>query len=96
MIPRSSAIMMKMLRIFRIATLIKLIRGKSSKVQNFNPNSIYYKARRMWSQMTIIIPIFIKFFPLFLISYYIFGVIGMELFRDAVPNDSSMKYSMYA
>lgn len=71
-----------MTRIFRITIVIKLIEEK-----NKLRSEIYIKATRLVSQMAIIIPIVLKFFPLYMISYYILGIIGMQIFRkEAIQN----------
>lgn len=83
MIPRNSATLFKMTRIFRITVLIKLISDK-----NKLKSEIYIKATRLMSQTAIIIPIVLKFFPLFMITYYILGVMGMQIFRkSAISNN---------
>jgi len=71
-----------MFRIFRIATLVKLFRGEK---KNLSPDhgSMYGKARQLLGQTAIIIPIILKFFPVFLIVYYFLGILGMELFYYA-------------
>jgi len=75
-IPRNSDVLFKMTRIFRITILIKLIEDK-----NRLRSDIYIKATRLISQMAIIIPIVMKFFPLYMISYYVLGILGMQIFR---------------
>ena len=72
--PRNSDILFKMTRIFRITTLIKLIFGEGEVSKQ---NSIYKKAKKLFSQMAIILPIVLKFLPLYLISYYVLGILGM-------------------
>ena len=44
-------------------------------------SDVYMKSKKLISQMAIIIPIVLKFFPLYLISYYALGVLGMQIFR---------------
>lgn len=65
-----------MTRIFRITTLFKLVSDKAK-----DNSSLYFKATRLFSQIAIIIPIVIKFFPIYLISLYILGVTGMQIFK---------------
>lgn len=46
--------------------------------------------------MAIIIPIVLKFFPLYMISYYVLGVLGMQVFREsAIINHEESPYSNY-
>lgn len=76
-IPRNSDVLFKMTRIFRITIIIKLFEDK-----NKLKSDIYIKATRLISQMAIIIPIVMKFFPLYMISYYVLGIMGMQIFRE--------------
>lgn len=46
-------------------------------------SEIYIKATRLIGQMAIIIPIVLKFFPLYMITYYVLGVMGMMIFRES-------------
>lgn len=73
LIPHNSDVLSKMARMFRITTLIKALIGKSD-------NSIYISIRRLTGQTAIILPIIIKFMPMLLITYYTYGIIGMEAF----------------
>lgn len=81
-VPHNSDQLFKITRFFRVTTLIKLIFDKS-KLQS----ETYTKATRLMSQMAIIIPIVLKFFPLYMISYYILGVLGMQIFRNDPQNN---------
>jgi hypothetical protein len=45
-------------------------------------SELYTKATRLASQMAIIIPIIVKFFPIYMISYYALGILGMQIFRQ--------------
>ena len=90
-IPRNSDVLFKMTRIFRITILIKLIEDK-----NRLRSDIYIKATRLISQMAIIIPIVMKFFPLYMISYYVLGVLGMQIFRtENIKNQEESPYEAY-
>ena len=66
-----------MTRIFRVTILIKLLTPKSSE-----KSEVFIKAKRMISQIAIIIPIVNKFMPIYLISYYVLGVLGMQIFQN--------------
>ena len=92
-VPHNSDVLFKMTRIFRITTLIKLLTNEG---QFSMQSSIYKKSKKVFSQTAIIIPIVIKFMPLYLISYYVLGILGMEIFygtTEVAPEDSP--YSMY-
>lgn len=85
-----------MTRIFRITTLIKLLKTDSHKYSlNEMDHSIYNKIRQLLGQTAIIIPIVVKFFPFFLITYYLLGVIGMEIFFYAEQTAPTEDYGMY-
>lgn len=59
-------------------------------------SEIYIKATRLISQMAIIIPIVLKFFPLFMITYYVLGVFGMIIFRESgIINHNESPYDNY-
>ena len=77
-IPHNMDVLVKMFRIYRISDLFKLI----SKNTNLRfSNSVYRKFKQLVSQTAIMIPIIIvRFFPLFIIFYYLLGIIGMEIF----------------
>lgn len=80
-----------MLRIFRVTILIKYVSQK-----NKLNSEIYIKATKLVSQMAIIIPIVLKFFPLFMITYYVLGVMGMQIFRKSgIINNDPSPYTLY-
>ena len=79
-IPRNSDVIIKMFRIFRITTLIKLFTGDSLMSLD-DKDSIYARVRRLMGQTAIIIPIIMKFSPIFFLVFYYLGVLGMELFH---------------
>jgi hypothetical protein len=76
-IPHNSDQLFKITRLFRVTSLVKFIFDQSRL-----ESETYTKATRLISQMAIIIPIVLKFFPLYMISYYVLGVIGMQVFRS--------------
>ena len=45
--------------------------------------------------MTVIVPIILKFIPLFVIIYYVLGVLSMEVFYNASRETASSKYGGY-
>lgn len=80
-----------MLRIFRVTILIKYVSQK-----NKLNSETYIKATKLVSQMAIIIPIVLKFFPLFMITYYVLGVMGMQIFRKSgIINNDPSPYTLY-
>ncbi len=94
-IPRNSDVIIKMFRIFRITTLIKLFTGDSLTSLD-DKDSIYARARRLMGQTAIIIPIIMKFSPIFSLVCYYLGVLGMELFHYAEEVNPTSEYGMYA
>lgn len=94
-IPRNSDVIIKMFRIFRITTLIKLFTGDSITSLD-DKDSIYARARRLMGQTAIIIPIIMKFSPIFFLVCYYLGVLGMELFHYAEQVNPTAEFGMYA
>ena len=84
-----------MFRIFRITTLIKLFTDDNLSSLD-DQDSIYAKVRRLMGQTAIIIPIILKFSPLFLLIAYYLGILGMELFHYAEQVDPTPEFGMYA
>lgn len=66
-----------MFRIYRATHLFRTLFHNS--VINLDME-IYKKIRNLFGTIIIILPLIARFFPLFLITYYVLGVIGMELF----------------
>lgn len=90
-VARNSDELFKMARIFRITILIKLISDKTKL-----NSEIYIKSTRLISQMAIIIPIVLKFFPLYMVCYYVLGVMGMLIFRQSgIVNHDVSPYKFY-
>ena len=91
-VPNNSDILFKMTRIFRITMLVKLM----NKTKSLSMRSdVYLKSKKLISQMAIIIPIVLKFFPLYLISYYALGVLGMQIFRKETTDVNASPYGDY-
>lgn len=86
--PRNAAVFAKMFRIFRITMLIRYF----SKCFSITYKSeIYQKLVLLINQIALLFPIIVKFFPLYMISYYFLGVIGVQAFwyqTDIKPEDS--------
>lgn len=92
-VPRNMAVFIKMLRIFRITLLIRYI---TSCFKINYKSEVYLKLTKLINQMGLIIPIVLKFFPLYMISFYFLGAVGVQIFRyqtDMSPKDSP--YSVY-
>lgn len=80
-----------MTRIFRVTTLVKLISDKHK--QN---NSFYIRITRLFSQIAIVMPIVLRFLPLYLITLYTMGTVGMQIFRkDNLINAENSPYGTY-
>lgn len=50
--------------------------------------------KKLVSTVIIIIPIFLRFLPIFMVSYYVIGVLGMELFYETARM-ATTSYSAY-
>lgn len=91
LIPNNSDVILKMSRIFRITTLIKNI----SKPKQLS-NGIYIKVTHLISQTAIIVPIVLRFIPLYMITFYVLGSAGVHIFKeDAVVNRGKSPYDQY-
>ena len=53
------------------------------------------KSKKLVSQMAIILPIVLKFFPIYLISYYALGILGMQIFNRDNTDISANDYAGY-
>lgn len=53
------------------------------------------KFKRLLGTVIIILPLFLRFLPLFLIVYYILGIAGMEIFYDLTREDNLPTASIY-
>ncbi len=76
-IPRNSGVFIKMFRIFRIALLIRFF---TSTWKISYKSEIHTKLSKLINQIALIIPIVLKFFPFYMISFYFLGVIGVQIF----------------
>lgn len=92
-VPRNADVIIKMFRIFRITILIKLI----AEYFHFEYKSeVYIKLIELINQIAMIVPIVLKFFPLYMLSFYFLGVVGIQAFcyeTEIKPSESP--YSMY-
>lgn len=77
-----------MLRIFRITTLVEII-GNVFDI-SFK-NRIATKLAELMNQMIVIIPIILKFFPLYLVTFYFLGVVGVQIYwyEADIPSELS-------
>jgi hypothetical protein len=91
LIPHNSDKLAKMTRIFRITSLVKFI-NKNKKIKSY----LYVRSTRLMSQIALITPIAMKFVPLYMLSFYMLGVTGMQIFRpSAMVTDEISPYSTY-
>lgn len=90
--PHNSDVLVKMTRVFfRVTTLIKTI----SKKKRLNIG-IYVKVTRLVSQIAIIMPIVLKLLPLYMVTFYILGTTGIQIFRESnIQNTDHSPYSTY-
>lgn len=89
--PHNSDVLVKMTRVFRVTTLIKTISNK--KRLNIG---IYVKVTRLVSQIAIIMPIVLKLLPLYMVTFYILGTTGIQIFRESnIQNTDPSPYSTY-
>lgn len=66
--------LLKILRIYRISALAKLLfQNKFIQIEF----ELLQKFKNLFQKIIIILPIIIRFVPLFLIFYYILGIVGM-------------------
>lgn len=52
------------------------------------------KFKRLLGTVVIIVPLAVRFIPLFLVVYYILGILGMEIFYD-LSREPSVSASLY-
>ena len=83
----------RMGRIFRIASLARII-SHSNFINNFRI-PFFEKLKVLFQIILEIIPIILKFMPLFMFSFYVFGVVGMELFHNSYQTTGSPRYHTY-
>ena len=72
--------LLRTFRIYRINFLLEAV--ANNKYWSFEI-PIYKLLQNLFLRMAVILPIINKFTPLFLITYYVLGVIGMEIFFEA-------------
>lgn len=75
-----AANIVKMFRFFRLIVLIKIVLQRSF-LQSLN-NSIIDNIKNVFTTFLEIMPIIIKYFHFFAFVYYIFGILGMEIFYN--------------
>lgn len=92
-IPRNAGVFIKMFRIFRISLLVRYFTGCCNITYQ---SELFIKLARLFNQLAIVIPIVLKFFPLYMITFYFLGAVGVQIFwrqTDILPADSP--YSFY-
>lgn len=82
-----------MSRIFRIASLIRLI-SHSNFLKNVKLE-IFEKLKNIFTIILEILPIIVKFFPFFMFFFYIFAIFGMEVFYNSYETTGSSSYNNY-
>lgn len=70
----------KMFRFFRLAGFIRILL-LSPYCKGLN-NSIINNIKRVFTTFLEIMPIIVKFFHLFVFIFFVFGIIGMEIFYN--------------
>jgi len=83
----------RMARIFRVGSLLRII-SHSNYLNNFK-FSFFDKIKNIFQVTLEIMPIILKFMPLFLFTFFFFGIIGMELFYNSYATQGSPKYNIY-
>lgn len=78
--------LLRTFRIYRINFLLEAV--ANNKYWSFEI-PIYKLLQNLFLRMAVILPIINKFTPLFLITYYVLGVIGMEIFFEAQKQTAS-------
>jgi len=69
----------KICRIFRPISLLNYIKCQNSEINE----SIFGKINKLFRTIIVILPLVMRFLPLFFIAYYILGIIVMEIFYDS-------------
>jgi hypothetical protein len=69
--------------------------SRNNVLKNVQLN-IYNKISTLLSTILAIMPIITKFFPIFMIVYYFFGIVGMEIFYETYQTTANTTYSFYA
>ena len=87
-ISNNVAVFIKMVRIIRISKLVEIV---GDYFELSFKNQVFTKLAELMNQMVTIIPIIMKFFPLYLISFYFLGVIGVQIFyyEADIPSELS-------
>lgn len=81
--PRNAAIIAKMFRIYKINQIFDFIS------ERFRLNSnIYEKFSQLVTHIGLLFPILLKFFPLYLISFYAIGVLGTQIFSYHINSET--------
>jgi voltage-gated sodium channel len=85
----------RMSRIFRLASLLRLI-SHSSFMRDVN-FEVGHKIKNIFAILLEIMPIILKFMHLFAFFFYIYVIFGMEIFYNfyQVDTKGSVNYNMY-
>lgn len=76
-VPRNSGVFIKMFRIFRITLLVRLLTGYCNVKYE---SQVFIKLSKLLNQLALVIPIVLKFFPLYMITFYFLGAVGVSIF----------------
>lgn len=85
-------ILIRMVRIYKANFLLEGLISNSLWTIH---SSLYYNIQNLILRTAVIIPILMKFIPLFAIIYYVLGVLSMEILADSSQLAVSESYGMY-
>lgn len=85
-------ILIRMVRIYKANFLLEGLLSNSLWTIH---SSLYYNIQNLILRTAVIIPILMKFIPLFAIIYYVLGVLSMEILTDSSQLAASADYGMY-
>lgn len=69
------------MRIFRLSSLVRIVTHNRYCRYELD---IYSKFKLLIDSLLVILPMILKFIPLILITWFVFGVIGMEIFYNDI------------
>lgn len=78
--------LLRTFRIFRASFILEQL--TSNRCWKFKL-PLYDNLQNLFKHMVTILPIIMKFLPLYLLTYYVLGVLGMEIFYEAYQLEPS-------
>lgn len=84
--------LIRMSKIFRVATVVRVASHSSWKGMDWY---IFQRIKNIFEVMMEILPIILKFMPLMVFFFYIFAIIGMEVFYNSYDTLGSPLYNSY-